>query len=116
MSPLLVKASKQGREIVNVTPEGMPAICAGWSHVGFRALRLAKGEMESLDTGARELCIVVLGGSSEIALATVVRLAGPRHGVRVTLAARPSERRAAAAAALHARGLEVTRRAPGATP
>ena len=52
--------------------------------------------------------VLVLGGSSEIALATVVRLAGPRHGVRVTLAARPGERRAAAAAALHARGLEVT--------
>jgi 5-deoxy-glucuronate isomerase len=66
MSPLLVKAHKQGREIVNVTPDRMPAICAGWSHVGFRALRLARGERESLDSGARELCVVVLSGSVDL--------------------------------------------------
>ena len=44
----------------------MPAICAGWSHVGFRALRLAKGDIEVVDTGARELCVVVLSGSVDI--------------------------------------------------
>lgn len=52
--------------------------------------------------------VLVLGGTSEIALATVEKLAGPRHGVHVTLAARPGERRAAATEALYARGLEVT--------
>jgi hypothetical protein len=57
VSPLLAKARLSGREIVNVTPER-----AGWTHVGFRAIRLAEGETESLDTGARELCIVVLSG------------------------------------------------------
>ena len=52
--------------------------------------------------------IVVLGGTSDIALATVVKLTQERRGVQVTLAARPGERRAAAAAALEGRGIEVT--------
>ena len=55
---LLVKASKAGRQIVEVTPES-----AGWTHVGFAAHRLAAGEAVELDTGARELCIVVLTGT-----------------------------------------------------
>ena len=57
ISPLLVKASAD-REICNVTPES-----AGWKHVGFRALRLKAGDTETLDTGARELCVVVLTGT-----------------------------------------------------
>jgi 5-deoxy-glucuronate isomerase len=60
-SPLLAKARRDGREIVEVTPER-----AGWTHVGFRALRLRAGESEALDTGARELCIVVLAGRIEL--------------------------------------------------
>ena len=52
--------------------------------------------------------VVVLGGTSEIALATVVKLTGRRGGVQVTLAARPGERRAGAAAALEALGLRVS--------
>ncbi len=52
--------------------------------------------------------VVVLGGTSDIALATVVKLTEERRGVRVTLAARPGERRAAAAAALEALGMQVT--------
>ena len=52
--------------------------------------------------------VVVLGGTSEIALATVVKLTGRRGGVQVTLAARPGERRAGAAAALEALGLQVS--------
>ncbi|OBV41700.1 5-deoxy-glucuronate isomerase, partial [Janthinobacterium psychrotolerans] len=36
---------------------------AGWTHVGFAAHRLASGEQLSLDTGSRELCIVVLTGT-----------------------------------------------------
>jgi 5-deoxy-glucuronate isomerase len=59
-SRLLVK-SQAGREIVEVTPER-----AGWVHVGFRALRLAAGESEALDTGARELCVVVLCGRVDV--------------------------------------------------
>ena len=60
-SPLLAKAQRNGREIVDVTPER-----AGWTHVGFRALRLAAGDSETLDTGARELCIVVLAGKVRV--------------------------------------------------
>jgi 5-deoxy-glucuronate isomerase len=61
VSPLLAKAAPTGREIVNVTPER-----AGWSHVGFRALRLLANETESLDTDTRELCIVVLSGTVDV--------------------------------------------------
>jgi 5-deoxy-glucuronate isomerase len=61
VSPLLAKAHAQGREIVEVTPER-----AGWTHVGFRALRLAAGESETLATGDRELCLVVLTGSVDV--------------------------------------------------
>jgi len=61
VSPLLAKARREGREIVDVTPAR-----AGWTHVGFRALRLADGESESLATGARELCLVVLTGHADV--------------------------------------------------
>ena len=61
VSPLLAKAAQQGREIVNVTPER-----AGWTHVGFRALRLKTGETETVETGSRELCLVVLTGTVEV--------------------------------------------------
>ena len=61
VSPLLAKAAPTGREIVNVTPER-----AGWTHVGFRAVRLAAGEVETVDTDARELCLVVLTGTVDV--------------------------------------------------
>jgi 5-deoxy-glucuronate isomerase len=57
LSPLLVKASPE-REICDVTPEK-----AGWTHVGFRALRLKAGDSETVATGSRELCVVVLTGT-----------------------------------------------------
>ena len=57
-SPLLVKAHQAGGKIVEVTPQS-----AGWTHVGFAAHRLAAGEYISLETGSRELCIVVLTGT-----------------------------------------------------
>ena len=52
--------------------------------------------------------VFVLGGTSDIALATLVKLTGERRGVQVTLAARPGERRVAATASLQARGMLVT--------
>jgi len=61
VSPLLAKAAPKGREIVNVTPER-----AGWTHVGFRAVRLATGESETVSTGTRELCVVVLTGTVDV--------------------------------------------------
>jgi 5-deoxy-glucuronate isomerase len=54
---LLVKAHRSGRLIADVTPES-----AGWTHVGFRALRLVAGDEEHFGSGARELCITVLSG------------------------------------------------------
>jgi Short-chain dehydrogenases of various substrate specificities len=52
--------------------------------------------------------VFLLGGTSDIALATVVKLIGERHGVQVILAARPGERRVAATASLEAFGMQVT--------
>lgn len=63
-SPLLAKARPEGREIVDVTPER-----AGWTHVGFRALRLSAGDTETVVTGDRELCAVVLTGRVDMAVA-----------------------------------------------
>jgi 5-deoxy-glucuronate isomerase len=54
---LLVKANRQGRDIVRVTPES-----AGWGHVGFSAHRLARGEKMTVDEPNRETCMVVLTG------------------------------------------------------
>ncbi len=61
VSPLLAKAAREGREIVSVTPAR-----AGWHYVGFRAVRLKAGEVETLQTGADELCIVVLTGTVQV--------------------------------------------------
>jgi 5-deoxy-glucuronate isomerase len=47
---------------VDVTPES-----AGWSYVGFEVLRLTSGESVERSTGARELCIVMLGGRADVA-------------------------------------------------
>jgi len=57
-SHLLAKAAPSGREIVSVTPER-----AGWTFVGFKALRLNAQESEAMATGSRELCLVVLTGT-----------------------------------------------------
>ena len=54
---LLVKAQREGRDIVRVTPQS-----AGWRYVGFSAHRLRHGEAIAIDRPQDELCIVVLGG------------------------------------------------------
>ncbi|MFO1413738.1 MAG: 5-deoxy-glucuronate isomerase [Burkholderiales bacterium] len=59
---LLVKARREGRDIVEVTPES-----AGWKYVGFSAHRLAPGERLDLPAGGNELCIVVLTGMVSVA-------------------------------------------------
>ena len=61
VSPLLVKANAEGREVVEVTPEK-----AGWKHIGFRVLRLNSGESEQVETGTWELCVVVLTGHIDV--------------------------------------------------
>jgi 5-deoxy-glucuronate isomerase len=59
---LLVKANRQGRDIVRVTPDS-----AGWGYVGFSAHRLARGDKLRLDEPDRETCIVVLTGTVTVA-------------------------------------------------
>jgi 5-deoxy-glucuronate isomerase len=63
VSELLVHASAPGPDgsILEVTPES-----AGWSHVGFEVLALAAGAAASRDTGARELCVVVVQGRCDV--------------------------------------------------
>ena len=58
---LLIKAAPSGRVVADVTPES-----AGWRHVGFKALRLAAGDEETLATGAREFCMTVLTGQVDV--------------------------------------------------
>src|SRR5580658_5510802 len=59
---LLVKANPEGREIVKVTPRS-----AGWTHVGFEALRLDAGESIQITLPRdREGCLVVLIGRAEV--------------------------------------------------
>lgn len=58
---LLVKANRQGRDIVRVTPES-----AGWKHVGFSAHRLRADDTLHVEEPAREVCIVVLNGTVSI--------------------------------------------------
>lgn len=74
---LLVKANRQGRDIVRVTPES-----AGWKHVGFSAHRLAKGESLRVDEPVREVCIVVITGTVSVSSAQQTwEKIGGRHSV-----------------------------------
>ena len=59
---LLVKARREGRDIVDVTPRS-----AGWRYVGFSAHRLAAGETLPIERPDDELCIVVLSGVVTVA-------------------------------------------------
>ncbi len=54
---LLVKARRDGRTIVEVTPRS-----AGWRYVGFTAYRLKAGERLSVQVPDAETCTVVLSG------------------------------------------------------
>jgi len=58
---LLVKARRDGRDIVRVTPRS-----AGWRYVGFSAHRLAAAESLMIDQPGDEVCIVVLAGTVTI--------------------------------------------------
>jgi 5-deoxy-glucuronate isomerase len=62
---LLLKAHKDGREVVQVTPAS-----AGWKHVGFVAYRLAAGDTLELGDHERESCIVVLAGTVSVVTGT----------------------------------------------
>lgn len=57
-SYLLVKPNLTRREYITVTPES-----AGWEHLSFTAVRLAKGEEWHFDTDENELALTILGGT-----------------------------------------------------
>jgi 5-deoxy-glucuronate isomerase len=58
---LLVKASREGRTVTQVTPDS-----AGWKYVGFSAYRLGAGETMEIFDDAREQCLVVLSGTVDL--------------------------------------------------
>lgn len=58
---LLVKAARDHRDLVSVTPAS-----AGWSYVGFSAHRLSAGERLSVQRPGREACVVVLSGRVDV--------------------------------------------------
>jgi 5-deoxy-glucuronate isomerase len=59
---LLVKAKREGAEIVRVTPQS-----AGWNYVGFAAYRLAPDEEIAPRTSATdEVCVVILSGTASV--------------------------------------------------
>jgi 5-deoxy-glucuronate isomerase len=58
---LLVKARREGTEIVCVTPQS-----ARWRYVGFAAYRLGAGDAVTLDLAGREVCVVVLSGRVDV--------------------------------------------------
>jgi 5-deoxy-glucuronate isomerase len=47
--------------VLTITPES-----AGWGYVGFEVLRLGPGVAAERETGAREVCIVVVSGTIDI--------------------------------------------------
>lgn len=64
MTSLLVSPSAEpgaDGSLLTVTPES-----AGWSYVGLEVLRLWPGVSAQRATGAREVCIVVLGGTVDV--------------------------------------------------
>ena len=65
MSRLLVEPRAQpdpDGSVLTVTPDS-----AGWTHVGFEVLRLAEGRLVQRATASRELCVVVISGSADLA-------------------------------------------------
>lgn len=73
---LLVKAAP-GRIVTDITPAS-----AGWKYIHFRALRLAAGDSESLETGPLEHCITILAGEADVQVgAQTFRALGNRTSV-----------------------------------
>jgi 5-deoxy-glucuronate isomerase len=56
--------------LLKVTPQS-----AGWSHVGFEAVKLAQGQEHKGGTSDREACLVILSGRADV-LAGVLDLKG----------------------------------------
>ena len=57
---LLAKAKKEG-QIQHITPQS-----AGWKYIGFDVWMLKKGQTVTLESGDRELCLVLVAGLASI--------------------------------------------------
>lgn len=63
MSPLLVRPHAPDAQgaVLEVTPQS-----AGWSHVGFKVVKLAPGESYTGGVDGRETCLVLMSGAGEV--------------------------------------------------
>ncbi|WP_310028310.1 5-deoxy-glucuronate isomerase [Caulobacter rhizosphaerae] len=63
MSKLLVRphAPDPSGSVLEITPQS-----AGWTHVGFRVIKLAAGETFDGAEPGRETCVVVMSGTAEV--------------------------------------------------
>ena len=57
---LLAKAKKEG-QIQHITPQS-----AGWKYIGFDVWMLKKGQTVTLESGDRELCLVLVAGLASV--------------------------------------------------
>ena len=57
---LLAKAKKEG-QTQHITPQS-----AGWKYIGFDVWMLKKGQTVTLESGDRELCLVLVAGLASV--------------------------------------------------
>ncbi len=57
---LLAKSRKEG-QIQHITPQS-----AGWRYIGFDVWMLKKGQTVTLESGDRELCLVLVAGLASV--------------------------------------------------
>jgi 5-deoxy-glucuronate isomerase len=84
-SRLLVKPDLSQSTYISITPQS-----AGWQHLSFKAVKLAKGGEWHFDTGGNELALILLGGTADVtSSAGEWRAIGSRsdvfHGMPTTL-------------------------------
>ncbi|CAM4085000.1 5-deoxy-glucuronate isomerase [Paenibacillus alkaliterrae] len=63
-SKLIVPASEHPAadgSVLSITPES-----AGWTYVGFEAVKLEAGQLLSRETGDKEVCLVLLSGKASV--------------------------------------------------
>ncbi|WP_373327749.1 5-deoxy-glucuronate isomerase, partial [Cronobacter turicensis] len=58
---LLAKAQRDARHLQHITPES-----AGWRYIGFDVWMLKQGETVTLESGDRELCLVLVAGFASV--------------------------------------------------
>jgi 5-deoxy-glucuronate isomerase len=65
MNPLKIRTSAAASDgtVIDVTPQN-----AGWSHVGFRLVRLEPGQAHAGGARDREACLVLVSGAADISV------------------------------------------------